>query len=63
LSEWDAIKNVDGLVLAVSHRAYLDMGIPKLLKLLRNAQEGVVVDVKSMFDEEDFPKSLKYWRL
>jgi UDP-N-acetyl-D-glucosamine/UDP-N-acetyl-D-galactosamine dehydrogenase len=63
LSEWDAIKQVDGVVLAVSHRAYLEMGIPKLLKLLRNPQEGVVVDVKSVFGKEAFPKSLKYWRL
>ena len=63
LSEWDAIKNVDGVVLAVSHRAYLEMGVPKLLRVLRSAQEGVVVDVKSMFDKESVPKSLQYWRL
>jgi len=63
LSEWDSLKDVDALVLAVSHRAYLEMGVPKLSKLLRSAQEGVVVDVKSMFDKETFPKSLKYWRL
>jgi UDP-N-acetyl-D-galactosamine dehydrogenase len=63
LSEWDSIKNVDGVVIAVAHRAYLEMGVPKLLKVLRSAQEGVVVDVKSMFDKEAFPKTLKYWRL
>jgi UDP-N-acetyl-D-galactosamine dehydrogenase len=63
LSEWDAIKNVDGVVIAVSHRTYFEMGVPKLMKLLRNAQEGVIVDVKSMFDMGAFPKSLKYWRL
>jgi UDP-N-acetyl-D-galactosamine dehydrogenase len=63
LSEWDALTNVDALVLAVSHRDYLEMGVPKLLKLLRSAHEGVVVDVKSMFDSGAFPQSLKYWRL
>jgi UDP-N-acetyl-D-galactosamine dehydrogenase len=63
LSEWEDIKNVDGMILAVSHRAYLAMGVPKLLKPLRNPHEGVVIDVKSMFDKEAFPKSLKYWRL
>ena len=63
LSEWDAIKNVDGVVLAVSHRAYLEMGVPNLLKVLRNAQQGVVIDVKSMFDKESFPKPIQYWRL
>ncbi|HXX75657.1 MAG TPA: nucleotide sugar dehydrogenase [Nitrospiraceae bacterium] len=63
LTEWDAIKNVDGVVFAVSHRTYLEMGIQKLTKVLRNPQEGVLIDVKSMFDKESFPKSLKYWRL
>jgi UDP-N-acetyl-D-galactosamine dehydrogenase len=63
LSEWDAIKNVDGVIIAVSHRSYLEMGVPKLMKLLRSAQQGVIVDVKSMFDSGAFPKSLKYWRL
>src|SRR5262249_1561117 len=63
LIDWDAIKNVDGVVLAVSHRAYLEMGAQKLLKLLRSPQEGVVVDVKGIFDKRAFPTSLKYWRL
>jgi UDP-N-acetyl-D-galactosamine dehydrogenase len=63
LSEWDSIKNVDGVVIAVAHRDYLEMGAPRLLKVLRSSQEGVVVDVKSMFDKEAFPKTLKYWRL
>ena len=63
LSEWGAIKNVDGVVLAVSHRAYLEMGVAQLLKILRSEQEGVFVDVKSVFDREVLPKSLKYWRL
>jgi len=63
LTEWDAIKNVDGVVFAVAHRTYREMGIPKLMKVLRNPQEGVLIDVKSMFERETFPTSLKYWRL
>lgn len=63
LSEWGTIKNVDGIVLAVSHRAYLEMGVAQLLRILRSQQEGVFVDVKSVFDKEAFPKSLRYWRL
>src|SRR5215813_10216109 len=63
LSDWNAIKNVDGVVLAVSHRAFLEMGVQKLLKLLRSPQQGVVVDVKGIFDKQAFPTSLKYWRL
>jgi UDP-N-acetyl-D-glucosamine/UDP-N-acetyl-D-galactosamine dehydrogenase len=63
LSEWGDIKKVDGIILAVAHRAYLDMGVQKLVKLLRNPHEGVVIDVKSIFDKEAFAKPLKYWRL
>src|SRR5215467_2752587 len=63
LIDWNAIKNVDGVVLAVSHRAYLEMGVAQLLKLLRSPQEGVVIDVKGIFDKRAFPTSLKYWRL
>ena len=63
LSKWAAIKNMDGVILAVSHHAYTEMGSSKILKLLRNQQEGVVVDVKSALDKETFPKSIKYWRL
>src|SRR6478672_4573908 len=32
LSKWDDLKDVDGLVISVAHRAYADMGLQKLLK-------------------------------
>lgn len=63
LTEWDEIKHVDGVILAVSHRAYAEMGLLKLLKLLRNPQDGVVIDVKSVLDMGSLPKSIRYWRL
>ncbi len=63
LAEWDAIQNVDGIVLAVGHQAYSDMGISKLLKPLRSQREGVVIDVKCLLDPKQLPKTLKYWRL
>jgi UDP-N-acetyl-D-galactosamine dehydrogenase len=63
LSKWDDLKNIDGLVIAVAHRAYGDMGIPSLLKPLRSQWEGVVIDVKCLLEPEDLPKTLNYWRL
>ncbi len=63
ISEWDSLKNSDGIVLAVAHRAYVDMGSQKLLTLLRSQERGVVVDVKGMLDQSKLPKSLAYWRL
>jgi len=63
LQQWNELKNVDGLVIAVAHRVYVEMGLPDLLKPLRSQQEGVVVDVKCLLDHAKLPKTLKYWRL
>ena len=63
LSEWDDLKNVDGIIVAVAHRAYAEMGLPKLLKPLRSQGDGVVIDVKCVLDQAKLPKTLKYWRL
>jgi UDP-N-acetyl-D-galactosamine dehydrogenase len=63
LSEWDDLKDIDGMIVAVAHRKYTDMGLQKLLKPLRSQQEGVVIDVKCLLDQEKLPKTLKYWRL
>ena len=63
LSQWDDLKDIDGMVVAVAHRKYVDMGMQKLLKPLRSQQEGVVIDVKCLLDPAKLPKTLKYWRL
>lgn len=63
LSNWDDLKQVDGIILAVAHRAYAEMDIQKLLKPLRNQRGGVVIDVKCLLDRAKLPQSLKYWRL
>ena len=63
LCKWEELKDIDGLVISVGHRAYADMGLQKLLKPLRSPQEGVVIDVKCLLDQTKLPKTLKYWRL
>jgi UDP-N-acetyl-D-galactosamine dehydrogenase len=63
LSQWDDLNDVDGMIVAVAHRKYTDMGLQKLLKPLRSQREGVVIDVKCLLDPEKLPKTLKYWRL
>ena len=63
LSTWDDLSGIDGIVVAVAHRAYVDMGMQKLLKPLRSQREGVVIDVKCLLDPAKLPKTLKYWRL
>ena len=63
LADWKDIKDVDGVIVAVAHRAYLDMGLQEVLKPLRGQQGGVLVDVKSIFDPAKVPSTIKYWRL
>ena len=63
LQQWEDLKNVDGLIVAVAHRAYAEMSLQELLKPLRNQQEGVLIDVKSLLDRAKISPSLKYWRL
>jgi UDP-N-acetyl-D-galactosamine dehydrogenase len=63
LSEWGDLKDIDGIIVAVAHRRYAEMGLQKLLGPLRSQREGVVIDVKCLLDQAKLPKTLKYWRL
>src|SRR6476620_9709321 len=63
LSDWSNLKDADGIVLAVAHRAYVEMGQQKIVGLLRSGQQGVVIDVKSIVDQATLPKTVAYWRL
>jgi len=63
LVDWKQLKDLDGLILAVAHRAYADMDLGDLLKPLRSMNDGVLIDVKSMLEPGKVPGSLKYWRL
>jgi UDP-N-acetyl-D-galactosamine dehydrogenase len=47
LCSWESMKNLDGLVFAVPHKSYMDMG-PKQICSLMNPN-GIFVDVKSVF--------------
>lgn len=57
------IKDVDGVIVAVAHRSFLEMGLSELLKPLRDQKSGVLIDVKSIFEPSKVPPAIKYWRL
>jgi len=63
LSDWADLNEADGIVLAVAHRAYVDMGQQKIINLLRSGRQGVVIDVKGVLDHKTLPKHIAYWRL
>ena len=55
----DALKDLDGIVLAVAHDAYRKMPLGDLLGRVRKG--GAVVDVKSMIEPARVPAGLRYW--
>src|SRR5881394_2607719 len=62
LTEWDSLPAADALILAVSHRRYLEMPTQTLLRKVVRA--GCIIDVKSVLDAAAFRKEgLRVWRL
>ncbi len=61
LVDWSELNGLDGLVIAVAHSAYLQIGPASLWASLRNG--GVVVDVKSIVDRASIPSGVDYWSL
>ncbi len=61
LTDRDTWKDLDAIVLAVPHKAYLAQPIEALLAGL--GAGGVVVDVKSALDPRAVPPGFLYWRL
>ena len=62
LAAWQDLPAADALILAVSHRSYLELPMVDLLKkVVRN---GVVIDVKSVLDAEALRhQGMRVWRL
>jgi len=61
LSLWEELSRLDALILAVSHRYYLEMPPSELLS--RIGKGGVLVDVKSVFDRRQIGAGITYWSL
>ncbi len=59
----DLPMNSDAIILAVAHDDYIKKG-PQMVTDMLTPNKGVVVDVKSIFDSNDFDnKNIRYWRL
>ena len=61
LSVMSALKPADAVVLAVSHREYLDQGWSLVQRLLKDGS-GLLLDVKSRLDRQSKPKGIDLWR-
>ena len=54
-------QNLDGLIVAVSHREYIQLGQQKLLGMVREG--GCFIDVKSVFAPSKMERGIQYWSL
>jgi UDP-N-acetyl-D-galactosamine dehydrogenase len=62
LAPLDRFEKLDALVLAVSHKQYLEMGPQKLAGMVKDG--GVLVDVKSALEPGDVAgRGVRYWSL
>lgn len=61
LVPFEALQELEALVLAVPHREFASLNGERISELL--CPTGVVVDVKSMLSREEVPASLTYWSL
>ena len=61
LTDWDGMKNLDAVILAVSHRNYLDMPPEDFCVCVRPG--GVLMDVKSALEPALLPAEIRYWSL
>jgi UDP-N-acetyl-D-galactosamine dehydrogenase len=61
LSSLDEFAKLDALILAVSHKQYMEMGAPKLCGFVRD--NGIFVDVKSALDGAKMERGIRYWSL
>ena len=61
LVSWSALKDLDALIVAVSHRDYASRKLSDLAQLLKPS--GVILDVKCLFQPRDVPTGIRYWSL
>ena len=62
LTAYDAIGEVDAVILAVSHKEFREGGWPMVTKLLVGGR-GVVMDVRGFLDRSEMPDGITLWRL
>ncbi len=61
LASFEELRALDAVVVAVSHKAYVEMGVERITATLRDG--GVVVDVKSAIDPAKLGARVRYWSL
>ncbi len=61
LVPFDELEKLEGMIVAVPHRAFSALPVPSLVERLH--PEGVLIDIKSMLTPSEIPESISYWSL
>ncbi len=61
LNQLEEYESLDGLIVAVSHKEYIQLGQQKLQGMLRDG--GCFIDVKSVFSPAKMERGIHYWSL
>ena len=61
LNRLEDYQDLDGLIVAVSHKEYIQLGQPALLRMVRD--NGCFIDVKSVFSPGKMERGIQYWSL
>lgn len=62
LEQWENLTDIDAIILAVSHRFYMELNPKVIIEKLNH--RGLIVDIKEVFSPQDFEKSgVTLWRL
>jgi UDP-N-acetyl-D-galactosamine dehydrogenase len=64
LSSLDEFRNLDALVLAVSHDDYRDIPVAELKTWFADPSKALIIDIKCFFEREELDaENIAYWRL
>ena len=64
LRGFEELTDIDGLVLAVPHARYREIGLHRLRSCFRASGQGLLADIKGLFSpSEGEEQGLSYWRL
>ncbi len=61
--EWEELKNLDGIIVSVSHDEFKKLKQKDFDKLFSSGIKKVLVDVKAIYNSRMFDNSYLYWRL
>ncbi len=61
LADWDSLRDLDGLILAVPHKAYLEKNLSGILDMMK--PNGVLIDIKSVVDRSKLPDGVLFYSL